>query len=127
MRDVNDFLQIARRFFHEEETSELLRMEPHERSAGFLRCWTRKEAVVKAIGCGLSLPLDAFRVSLTAGPNRPVVFLDDTTVPNTWQLFSIELDADFVASLAIPTSASCSVRNFSFSSLALASLPGTAS
>jgi 4'-phosphopantetheinyl transferase len=59
--------QIARRFFASAEIEELMSLPAGERDAAFLRCWTRKEAYVKALGGGLQLALDAFAVSLAAG------------------------------------------------------------
>ncbi len=35
-----------------------------ERATAFLRCWTRKEAVIKAIGAGLTMELASFSVSI---------------------------------------------------------------
>jgi 4'-phosphopantetheinyl transferase len=60
MRDLPDFIDIARRFFAATEVEHLLRLAPEERLGGFYVTWTRKEAFVKALGLGLSFPLDAF-------------------------------------------------------------------
>jgi 4'-phosphopantetheinyl transferase len=68
VRDVPDFAAIARRHFAPTEVEHLLRLAPAEQLAGFYVTWTRKEAFVKALGLGLSHPLDAF---CTGRPDRP--------------------------------------------------------
>jgi len=64
--DKDDDL-VAEQFFAPGERARLRRLPETERPAAFLRCWTRKEALLKALGGGLSLPLDAFEVSFGAG------------------------------------------------------------
>lgn len=58
---------IARRYFAPGEVRRLAALPASERSAAFFRCWTRKEAYLKALGSGLAVPLDAFEVSLAPG------------------------------------------------------------
>lgn len=57
-------LAVARRFFAPTEAAAVTAAPPAERALTFFRCWTRKEAYVKARGEGLSLPLDRFEVPL---------------------------------------------------------------
>lgn len=47
---------------HPCERDAILALPPADRTAAFYRCWTRKEAVLKALGRGLSLPLNGFQV-----------------------------------------------------------------
>lgn len=54
--------EIARRFFHKAEREWLFSHEEEEQCAAFFRIWTCKESFIKALGLGLSLPLDAFAV-----------------------------------------------------------------
>jgi len=58
-----DALGIARRYFAWEEAETLSALSLEEVDTHFLRLWTCKEAFVKAIGLGLSYPLDRFVVS----------------------------------------------------------------
>ncbi|MBV9859992.1 MAG: 4'-phosphopantetheinyl transferase superfamily protein [Alphaproteobacteria bacterium] len=57
-------LDLARRFFAPSEAAALVALPAPARAAAFYRCWTRKEALIKALGLGLAMPLDAFTVSL---------------------------------------------------------------
>ncbi len=54
---------LARRFFSPQESEKLDALPADLRHLAFLRCWTCKEAYVKAVGKGLSLGLDQFDVS----------------------------------------------------------------
>lgn len=61
---LDDHESIARRFFSPAEAAELASLPARERLAAFYRCWTRKEAYLKARGEGLGFPLERFAVSL---------------------------------------------------------------
>ena len=62
VRPVSHAEHIARRYFHPAETQAILSAAPSERDTVFLRCWTGKEAVLKALGSGVTGPLAAFHV-----------------------------------------------------------------
>ncbi len=49
-----DFESLAQRFFTPAEHAALLAFPPAERLRAFYRCWTRKEALLKATGTGIS-------------------------------------------------------------------------
>ena len=55
-------IKVARRFFMQEETEALLREEPQRQDVLFAELWSRKESCIKAVGAGMSLPLDSFSV-----------------------------------------------------------------
>lgn len=65
---------IAQRYFAPEEWRDLMSLPGDEQQAGFFRLWTLKEALVKALGTGLSTPLDAFRFEFSAGQPPQVHF-----------------------------------------------------
>jgi 4'-phosphopantetheinyl transferase len=50
-------LELARRFFAADEASALARLEEPQRQMAFLRLWSCKEAVVKALGIGIGFGL----------------------------------------------------------------------
>lgn len=67
VREVGHLEQIARRFFHPSETAVVLASPPSTRNSAFLRCWTGKEAVLKALGTGIVANLAGFQVPIDDG------------------------------------------------------------
>jgi 4'-phosphopantetheinyl transferase len=92
--------EIAERFFSESERTRLRELSPNERYEGFFRCWTRKESFIKALGEGLSHPLDSFDVTIE--PDVPARLV--ATRPNDeaarWRLWDINVPSGYVAALA---------------------------
>lgn len=82
-RRLPDLLAIARRFFSAEEASALGAQAPSSRPIAFSELWTLKEAFVKAVGSGLSHPLDQFAFEL--GDEGVLSFRSATTDPRDWQ------------------------------------------
>ena len=65
--------QIVRRYFSNRENEEYFSLHGNARQRAFFTSWVRKEAYIKARGKGLSLPLNAFSVSLH--PEGPVTLV----------------------------------------------------
>jgi 4'-phosphopantetheinyl transferase len=86
--------RVAKRLFAPEEYEALTALSPEQWIAGFYNCWTRKEAYVKALGLGLSHPLDAFTVAVT--PDEPACFTSDEP---GWTLASFEPAPGYQAAL----------------------------
>jgi 4'-phosphopantetheinyl transferase len=84
IRAVQEADAIAAQCFSRREYAAYSSLESRDKPLGFLECWTRKEAFVKALGEGLSMPLDRFDVSLAPG----------------WQVHSFSPLPGFIAALA---------------------------
>ena len=96
-REMEDMEGIARRYFAPEEVNVLEELSPEQRPAAFFRCWSRKEAVVKASGAGLSLPLDTFCVSLDEDPDPRI---QGRLPGGMWTLFDVTPRSGYSAALA---------------------------
>jgi 4'-phosphopantetheinyl transferase len=102
LRDNFDHQAIARRFFSAQEQSQLAELAPSDRYAAFFRCWTRKEAYIKAQGTGLSLPLNQFDVSLKPGEmNALVSTRPDSSEAAYWSLREVSAGEGYVAALCV--------------------------
>ena len=84
VRPMTDLDAIARRFFSAPEQSALAALDGEARTAAFFRCWTRKEALLKALGGGVTLlPLDRVDVS-------------------DWSLHDLRAPEGYAAAVALP-------------------------
>lgn len=102
IRPLADFEALVRRFFAASENDALRRLPEPERLEAFFRGWARKEAVLKALGTGLSLGLDRVVVSLTPG-DAQVLALEGTPESSPrWHLDELRPAAGFSAALARP-------------------------
>lgn len=101
-RRVSDVEQIAERFFSPRENAVFQTLSSDQRFQAFFDCWTRKEAYIKAIGDGLSIPLDQFDVSLAPGePARLMSVGGDPQKASRWSLRELLPAPGFVAALAV--------------------------
>lgn len=93
---------IAARYFAAEEVSALHALPSHRRTEAFFRCWTRKEAFIKARGEGLLLPLHSFVVSLAPEPPEGLLSIDGSAAAAAeWSLSGLPVPAGYTAALAV--------------------------
>lgn len=84
------------------EQQRLQQLNEELRPAAFFTCWTRKEAYLKAKGCGLSYPLNQLEVAFL--PDEPAAILSTAWDPQEsrqWQLYPLTISPNHAASLAV--------------------------
>jgi 4'-phosphopantetheinyl transferase len=89
---------VAERFFAPAEIAALAPLSGAAWQVGFFRLWTRKEAVIKALGTGLSHPLDAFDVTL--GPEARLSRIEGGRVAD-WLLQDLGPGAGMQGAVAV--------------------------
>ena len=96
-----DSLTLAERFFSPAEVAALCALPAEQQGLAFFNCWTRKEAYIKALGEGLSHPLDKFSVSHAPGELAALLSTDDDPQEaSRWSLVELFPGDGYVAALA---------------------------
>ena len=95
---------VARRLFAPAERRAFEALPSDQRTEGFFNGWTRKEAFIKAIGLGVSHPLDSFEVTLTPGDPARIVSGGDG-----WSIASFEPAPGYQAALVAAGDAAASM------------------
>jgi 4'-phosphopantetheinyl transferase len=94
--------EIAERFFSPAERACLRNLPAAVQHQAFFRCWTRKEAYIKATGDGLSLPLDQFDVAFA--PNQSAQILEtrpDPAEAERWSLWDLDVGDLYAGALVV--------------------------
>ena len=86
---------VARRYFSEKEYQSLMSLPEQERINGFYSIWAKKEAIIKAVGKGLAMPLNQFSVSIQ--PAQEFIQIDHT---ESWTLLPLSIDIQYQAAVA---------------------------
>ena len=93
---------IAERFFTPTEIAALRSTPDDSKPQAFFKCWTRKEAYIKATGAGIWQPLDHLDTALTRG--KPTASLRTRKNPeqaDRWSLREIDVGPGYAAALAV--------------------------
>ena len=90
---------LLERFFSLDEIQQWRRVPAERQLRAFFQGWTRKEAWLKAVGSGLSFPLNEFCVTLD-GPARVLSIHGSVDEAAAWWLESLEPCDGYVAAAA---------------------------
>jgi 4'-phosphopantetheinyl transferase len=102
IRPIEDIDSLVQQLFTTSEQA-LVQAAPVDlKQCVFYRCWTRKEAYIKAIGKGFSIPLDSFDSTLAPGAQgRWLQTTNDSLANKTWWLSDLALLEGYVGALVV--------------------------
>lgn len=97
IKQHTDWVNLAE-MLHPDESHDIAALAASQQQAAFFRCWSRKEAVIKAIGTGLSTPLTAFRVSVV-GEEQDWLLTPPKSLTGDFTSCDMSLAPDYMASV----------------------------
>jgi 4'-phosphopantetheinyl transferase len=101
IRQNNDAVKIAQRFFSPHEYKKLLALAEDQQQRAFFDIWTCKEAYLKATGEGL-VGLQQVEVSLASGEAPRLLLSPDTMLPSTkWFLEQLTPNPNYAGAVAV--------------------------
>lgn len=95
--------QLCRRYLSEGESRTVLSLPPDQAQTQFLRYWTCKEAYVKGLGVGLTIPLNTVDLTLPANPQptEPQGIKAAQGLEPGWKLYQWQPTPGYAAALAL--------------------------
>ena len=97
-----EIADIAARFFTDNESRQILALNGKAQQRAFFNVWTRKEALLKTIGSGLSLSLNACEVSISNEAISTVLACDAAEFhKEEWLVHSCVLAAEYLSAAVV--------------------------
>lgn len=101
LRHVDNLRGLAERFFDPAEAAAVMAQSGSAQQATFFRLWTRKEAFLKAVGKGLTFPLNQVVVShQEAEPPAILSIAGDPSAARPWRLLHAEPEQHYFSAVA---------------------------
>lgn len=101
LRPLPKFQELAERYYCQREIATLSVLPEEQRQRAFFLAWTRKEALLKGVGKGLTFPL--CDVEVTLAPGEPAKLLQFGAVAGEhapWKLAHLDPAEDYVGAVA---------------------------
>lgn len=99
--DVPDLDDLAQMCFSDLEMNQYQTTASARRISCFYRGWTRKEALIKALGGGLSVDLKAFSVSMSESPGNALIDGVRVGIDENWAIHAVDVSPASAAAVAL--------------------------
>lgn len=101
LRPIEDAAELVKRFFHPNEARSFENLPEELQEKAFYLAWTRKEAVLKCTGAGLSAHLDSLTVTLDPRASCELLSVDPRWgQANEWTLLAPQVSEQLACAVA---------------------------
>jgi 4'-phosphopantetheinyl transferase len=102
VRSVKNVDELVARFFSQRENELFQKVLNDQKPAAFFNLWTRKEAMLKATGEGITRSLSLVEVSFLPGePARLLAIAGDAAAGERWRMWELEPANGFTGAVAM--------------------------
>lgn len=102
IRPIDDLDSLVSAFFSPQEQAAILSEQSPAREQAFFRCWTRKESYIKALGQGMSIPLNSFDTEIASGESgRLLPGAAERPEVKAWWLTDLALPDGYAGALTV--------------------------
>lgn len=100
MKENIKYKELIHRYFSKLEIEEFLTVSEEKQKEAFFNGWSRKEAYIKAVGKGLSIPLNSFDVSLA--PNKKAEIINiDSKKNKDWIIHDLHINNEYKSAFVV--------------------------
>lgn len=101
IREEIQVIELAERFFSQDEKTALAQFSGQMQLKAFFSCWARKEAFIKYLGKGLYQALNKFSVTIDPEQDPKLWYADNAKYKEPCLLYDLQISPDFASALAV--------------------------